>query len=147
MCDRCARVRQSHCHRHEAIRPLKVFWLNNKVAASGDAAIRKPGLGLSTVDTRVPAIATTLSPVSNIGGGRTSSQCHLDLDIRTTWKSNIARRTLSGSTSIVTTRPTVHRIESASSPWEMMPVHKRLTSIIGMCEIVCHQRAFEILIQ
>jgi hypothetical protein len=27
----------------------------------------------------------------------------------------------------------------------MMPVrNKRLTSIVGMCEIVCHQRAFEI---
>jgi hypothetical protein len=41
------------------------------------------------------------------------------------------------------------RIESASSRWEiMMPVHnKRLTSILGMCQIVCHQRAFKFDIQ
>jgi hypothetical protein len=39
--------------------------------------------------------------------------------------------------------PDLHRIESASSRWEMMLVHnKRLTSIVGMRGIVCHQRAW-----
>jgi len=36
-----------------------MFWLYNKVADSGDVVIRKQGI--STVETRVPAIATTLS--------------------------------------------------------------------------------------
>jgi hypothetical protein len=48
-----------------------------KVADSDDVVIRKQGL--STVDTRVPAIATTLSPLSYLGLQRLH-QWDLDLD-------------------------------------------------------------------
>jgi hypothetical protein len=41
---------------------------------------------------------------------------------------------------MVNARPNVHRIGSTSSRWEMLP-H---TSIVGMCKVVCHQRAFAI---
>jgi hypothetical protein len=41
--------------------------------------------------------------------------------------------------------PDLHRIESASGRREIVQVHnKRLTLIVGMYEIVCHRRAFEI---
>ena len=42
-----------------------MFRVCNKVAGSGDVVTRKQGI--STVDTRVPAIATILSPFSYLG--------------------------------------------------------------------------------
>jgi hypothetical protein len=56
---------------------LQIFWVCKKVADSADVVIRKQGI--STVDTRVPAIATTLSSLSHLGRPRLS-QWDLDLD-------------------------------------------------------------------
>jgi hypothetical protein len=41
---------------------MQMFWVSNKDADSGAVEIQKQGL--STVDTRVPAIATTQSSLS-----------------------------------------------------------------------------------
>ena len=60
-----------------------------------------------------------------------------------TQKSNIARRSSSGRSSIVNTRPTSHRI-SQQALGDDASAQQGLTSIVGMCEIVCHPRAFEI---
>jgi hypothetical protein len=102
--------------------------------------IRKQGL--STVDTHVPAIATTL--LSYLCCRISTTQGYVDLDI---WGQH-GDQILSGGRHQGVRRllpPDLHRIESAISRWEMMPVHnKRLTSIVGMCEIVCHRRAFEV---
>ena len=109
-------------HQKSSLRICPVY---NKVAVSGDAVIGKRGL--SIVDTRVPAIARTVSSVSHSGR-------YLDIRphgnrILLRGRRHRARRLLP---------PDLHRIESASSGWEMMPVHnKKLTSI---CEIVCHRR-------
>jgi hypothetical protein len=61
----------------------------------------------------------------------------------------MARRTSSGSTSIVTTTSTSHRLRISQQSLgddASAQLNKILTSIVGTCEIVCHQRTFEILI-
>ena len=58
-------------------------------------------------------------------------------DRPTTQNSNITRRTSSGSTSIVNTRPTSHRI-SQQSLGDDARAQQGLT-LIGKCEIVFHQ--------
>jgi hypothetical protein len=99
---------------------------------------------LSTVGTRVPAIATTLSSFA-YRGWRPLPPRNLDLDIQPHRNQILSGARRQGARRLLP--PHLYRIESASSRWEIMPVHnKRLTSIVGMCEIVCHQRAFEILI-
>jgi hypothetical protein len=116
---------------------LQMFRVHNEVAGSGDVVIRKQGI--STVDTRVPAIATTLSSFSYLGR-RTPRQGDIDLDIRPHRNRILLRGRHLGGRRLLT--PDLHRIESASSRWEMMSLHnKRLTSIVWMCEIVCHQHA------
>jgi hypothetical protein len=78
-------------------------------------------------------------------GFRTLPYGNLDLDIRP--RRNrvfLGGRHLRGRRLLINTRPSSHRISRRCySGWQMIPVHiKRLTSIVGMCEIVCHQRAW-----
>lgn len=116
---------------------LKICPVYNKVAVSGDVVIGKRGL--SIVDTRVPAIATTVSSVSHSG--------HY-LDIRPHGNQISLRGHHQRARQLLP--PDLHRIksESASSRWAMMGLmlvhNRRLTSIVGICKIVCHRRAFEI---
>jgi hypothetical protein len=90
--------------------PLQVFWLYSEVASLGDVVIRKRRI--STVATRVSAVATTLSPYC---GEDLTTQRDIQVAFRThIYKNQIslgarrqeARRSLP---------PDLYRIESASS--------------------------------
>jgi hypothetical protein len=98
-----------------------MFRVRKKVVGSGDVVIRKQGL--STVDTRVLAIATTLSSVS-YPGGPSLSQRHLDLDIRLHRNQILPEGRHQGARRLLVP-PDLHRIESASSRREMMSVHNK----------------------
>ena len=117
---------------------LQMFGECTKLASPGDVVIRKRGL--SSVGTRVPAIATTLFSFSYCSRG---TQWYTDLDIRPNRNRILIGGRHLGGRRLLT--PDLRRIESASNRWEMIPVHnKRLTSIVKMCMIACHQRAFGI---
>src|SRR6266566_797588 len=73
--------------------------------------------GPSTVDTRVPAIATTLSSLSHLGS-RTKPHRNLDLDIRPHRNQIFLGGRRQGARRLLT--PDLHRIESANSHWEVM---------------------------
>jgi len=120
---------------------LQICWIyHNKFAGSGDVVIRKQGL--STVDTHVLVIAITLASFSYLGC-RTSPQGSLDLDICSRPHRN---QILLGGRYQRAHRllpPDLHascRI-SQQSLGDDARHDKRLTSIVGTCMIVCHQRA------
>ena len=119
---------------------LQIFRVSKKFAGSADVVIRKQGI--SIVDTRVPAIAITRPSISYMGC-RNLPHRNLDFDILAHGNQIFLGGRRLGGHRLLT--PDLHRTESASSHYEMIPVHKkRLTLIMGMCEIFCHQRAFEI---
>ena len=97
-----------------------MFWLYNTVADLSDVVIQKQGL--SIVDTRVPAIAMTLSSLLYLGRW-TIPRSNLDLDIRPHGNQILLRRRHREARRLQP--PDLHRIESAGSRWEMMPVHNK----------------------
>src|SRR6266403_801989 len=113
---------------------LQIFRSEQKVADSGDVVIQKPGF--STVDTRVPAIATTLLLFSHMSI-RSPPQGHLDAQPHRNQILLGGRR--QGALGLLL--PGLLCVKSASSLSGMMQ-NKRCTLIM----IVCHQQAFEILI-
>ena len=110
---------------------LQVFRSYKKVADSGDVVIQKQGF--STVDTRVPAIATTLFLFSQIG---LRSPPRGNLDTQPHRNQIFLRGRRQGALRFLL--PGLLCIKSANSLSGMMQ-SKRRTSIM----IVCHQRAFE----
>jgi hypothetical protein len=88
------------------------FETHANVASSGDVVIRKQGL--STVDTREPAIATTLSHLS-------TAQEDVNFDILTHRNRILLRgRHQEGRRSLI---PDLDRIESAGSRWEIQETY------------------------
>ena len=134
---------QRHYHQRGEVRQarhlgsvLRVCRTYKEVADSGGVVIQRQGF--STVDIRVLAIATNL-PLFSHFGLRIHRNVERRLRLHRNQKSigglhQEARRLLP---------PDLHRIESASSLWRKMH-NKKLTSIVGVCTIISHQRVFEV---
>ncbi len=112
---------------------LQIFWSYNKVADSGGVVIQKQGS--STVDTRVPSIATTLFLFSQIGI-RPPPRGNLEVQ---TYRNQIFPGGRHQGALRLLLPGLLLCIKSAISLSGMMQ-NKRCTSIM----IACHQRAFEI---